>query len=153
MSIRQQRRGIAMPVIFGLALCMAVWVASLSWTMSNSRHRFQKVIKMRRAYFMARSALQHFFLKIKIMQRRHPQVMMALEKAEADRWRLLSQAFVEDIVLPVPEPDTVSAHYGIASFSIGTIDVERALFTMEIAAMGRIDEVGETIRRVQRLSR
>ncbi|HQB84579.1 MAG TPA: hypothetical protein PLR50_13855, partial [Candidatus Rifleibacterium sp.] len=26
------RRGIAMPIIFGLVLCLAIWVASLSWT-------------------------------------------------------------------------------------------------------------------------
>ena len=108
---------------------------------------------MRRAYFMARSALQHFFLKIKIMQRRAPQAMMALEKADAQHWRLLSQAFIEDIVLPAPEENTVSAHYGIGSFSIGTVDLARGMFTLEITALGRIDGVGESIHRIQRLSR
>ncbi|MFZ5950684.1 MAG: hypothetical protein ACOYXC_08260, partial [Candidatus Rifleibacteriota bacterium] len=63
------RRGIAMPIIMGLILCIAIWIGSLAWTMTNSRSQYQKIIKSRQANFMARSAFQHFFLKLRTMQR------------------------------------------------------------------------------------
>lgn len=53
-----------MPIILGLVLCLAIWMASLSWTMTNNRSRYQQVLKSRKAYFMARSGMQHLLLKL-----------------------------------------------------------------------------------------
>jgi hypothetical protein len=149
------RRGIALPLVLGLALCLAVWVGSLSYTMSQSRHRLKQAVKYRRAYFLARSALQHFFLKVKTMQRQAPQTMLALEGAAASDWDLLSRAFVEDLVMP--EDATLGlgdrARYGVASFTIGSVDHLHGAMTMEILAVGSVEGYTDTIRRVQRISR
>lgn len=147
------RRGIALPVVFGVALCLAVWVGSLSWTMSNSRHRFQRVVKARRAYFMARSALQHLFLKMKTFQRQQPDVMMALERATPEEWGTLSRAFTEDVVLPAALIGSYSASYGVKAFEITGRDIEKSQLVIEIQAEGTVDDMTETISRVNRVSR
>jgi hypothetical protein len=149
------RRGIALPLVLGLALCLAVWVGSLSYTMSQSRHRLKQAIKYRRAYFLARSALQHFFLKVKTMQRQAPQTMLALETADPANWDLLSRAFVEDLVMPEPSASGLGdrARYGVASFTIGSVDHLHGAMTMEILAVGSVEGYTDTIRRVQRISR
>jgi len=136
-----------------VVLCLAVWIASLSWTMSNSRQRFQRAVKIRRAYFMARSALQHFFLKLKTFQRQNPEAMIALEQANNYEWNTLSRAFIEDVVLPGEINGSYTASYGISSFSISTRDIQKSELVVEIQAEGEVDGVKETIRRVNRVSR
>ncbi|HOT30468.1 MAG TPA: hypothetical protein PLU72_20005 [Candidatus Ozemobacteraceae bacterium] len=148
-----RRRGIALPIVFGIILCFAVWVGSLSWTMSNSRGRFMYAFKLRKAYFMARSALQHFFLKMKVMQRRLPETMAVLEGASTADWNALSSSFIEDIVIPEDAPASYTLSYGIDSFSIGSRDLEKGEMTIEIVAGGKADGLGESIRRIYRVTR
>lgn len=148
-----RRRGIALPIVLGIILCFAVWVGSLSWTMSSSRNRFAQAFKLRKSYFMARSALQHFFLKMKVMQRQLPETMAVLDGAQAEDWPALSSSFIEDIVLPQESPASYSLAYGIGSFTIGTRDLEKGEMTIEIVAEGKADGVGESIRRIFRVTR
>ncbi|HEY9069965.1 MAG TPA: hypothetical protein VIV61_06885 [Candidatus Ozemobacteraceae bacterium] len=148
-----ERRGIALPIVLGIILCFAVWVGSLSWTMSNSRSRFTHAFKLRRAYFMARSGLQHFFLKMKVMQRQLPETMAVLDGAPAANWASLANSFVEDIVIPQESPASYTLSYGIGSFTIGTRDLDRGEMTIEIVAEGKVDGVGESIRRIFRVTR
>lgn len=148
-----KRRGIALPIVLGIVLCFAVWVGSLSWTMSSSRSRFTYAFKLRRSYFMARSALQHFFLKMKVMQRQLPETMAVLEGAPDADWPALSSSFIEDIVIPHDAPASYTLSYGIDSFTIGTRDLEQGEMTIEIVAGGKADGVQESIRRIYRVTR
>lgn len=147
------RRGFALLIVLGLLVCFAIWIASLSWTMTNSRNRFQTVIRQSKAHFMARSALQHFFLKVKTMQRSMPEAMVVLEEAPSHKWGQLSQTFVDDILPPEFAPSAKGEEYGISSFTIGVIDRNRSVMTMEIAAEGTVDGYTAGIRRIQRITR
>lgn len=146
------KRGVALPIVLGLILCLGIWIASLSYTMSQSRNRFQQMIKIRRAYFLARSALQHFFLKVKTLQRQCPKAMTALYEASKDDWNVLSKSFIEDIKVPNENNGSYWGKYGIASFTIESIDKETAQFAVKITANGNVDGFGESINRVQRVS-
>lgn len=147
------RRGIALPIVFGTILCLAVWITSLSWTMSQSRHRFTQALKFRRAYFMARSALQHFFLKVKVMQRRNPEVMNTLYQARPEKWPALAQTFVEDIVTPMELPGAYDSKYHVASFSIDVQDTAKGEMVIQILAEGDVSGARESIRRVYKVTR
>ena len=148
------KKGIAMPVIMGLILCLAVWVASLSWTMRNSRSRYQRVVKLKKAYFMSRSALQHFFLKIKTMQRHCPETVVALEKANKSEWDKLAGVFVEDIILPSNDGNIEDKYaYKIKDFSFESIDYEKARLTVQINAEGKFSNRKHGISRLLRISR
>ncbi|MBF0498724.1 MAG: hypothetical protein HQM09_01215 [Candidatus Riflebacteria bacterium] len=151
--INRKRQGVALPILMGVILCLAIWITSLSWTMSNSRHRFTQMIKIRRAYFMARSALQHFFLKVKTMQRRSPESMTALYQATPAEWGNLSKAFVEDLLNPQDTGGSYSGTYGIANFSIESQDTDKGEMSIQILAQGNVEGAGETIRRVYKVTR
>ena len=149
-----KKQGIAMPIILGLILCLAIWIASLSWTMRNSRSRFEQFVRIKQAYFMSRSALQHFFLKIKTIQRYCPESMMALEKSNKDEFKKLSSVFIEDI-LPPPD-NTGSAEkyfYRISSFKIDSVDYNRSKLTIQVNAQGKFSGKVSSIQRLLRISR
>lgn len=144
-------RGIALPVIFGLVLCIAIWVGSLSWTMARSRSRFQHTMKSRRAYFMARSALQHFFLKLKVLQDKFPQSFRALTEADVKQWPLLSKAFVEDII-PQESNESSSAQYRITAFTLEKLHNESEALAVKIVAEGEVDGAKDSITRTQKIT-
>lgn len=145
--------GIAMPILFGVVLIMGFWIGSLSLTMSNSRSRFQKAVRNRKAYYLARSGLQHFFLKIKLTQRHLPEAMLVLENASKAEFPRLSSAFTEDVVLPFVTNDEFRGTYRISEFKIGVVDHMRAAMTMEVVSEGNYEGSLQTIQRVQRVSR
>jgi len=147
------RRGIALPLVLGAVLCLAVWIGSLSWTQSQSRHRFTKTIKIRRAYFMARSALQLFFLKVKTMQRQCPNVMRTLYQARPEQWTVLSQSFCQDIVNPCATDGTYSGNFRIGSFTIESQDTENGEMSIQILADGTVEGADESIKRVYKVTR
>ncbi|MBF0544859.1 MAG: hypothetical protein HQM08_10520 [Candidatus Riflebacteria bacterium] len=151
--MKSGKRGIALPLVFGAILCLAVWVASLSFTVSNSRFRFTQAVKVRRAYFMARSALQHFFVKIKTMQKTSPEAMNSLYNAKPEDWGVLSKAFLEDIIAPPDALGELQASYKIASFSIDAQDPLHGEMCIQIVAEGMVDGVQETIKRVYKVTR
>lgn len=147
------RRGIALPLVLGAILCLAVWIGSLSWTQSQSRHRFNKTIKIRRAYFMARSALQHFFLKIKTMQRQNPEAMRTLYQARPEQWTVLSRSFCEDILNPRENDGSYGGTYRIGSFTIESQDADAGEMSIQILADGSVEGAGESIKRVYKVTR
>jgi hypothetical protein len=147
------RRGIALPLVLGVVLCFSVWIVSLSWTMSQSRHRFRQMIKIRRAYFLGRSALQHFFLKVKVFQRNHPNAMQTLYSASPSDWEVLSRSFVQDIIIPDEKTGSFSGKYSIASFTIETLDRDSPNMAIRITAVGNAEGVGELIHRTYKVSR
>ncbi|MBI3037496.1 hypothetical protein HYY75_00395, partial [bacterium] len=129
------------------------WVASLSWTMTHTRSRFQKAVKIRRAYFLARSALQHFFLKVKLLERLCPQAMQTLYQAQGPQRTILSNSFLEDVVSPSEIGGSYPGKYSISAFSIGSISREKLEMSVEIKAKGVIDGESETIQRVYKVNR
>ena len=150
---RVERRGIALPLVLGAILCFAVWVGSLSYTQSQSRHRFNKTIKIRRAYFMARSALQHFFLKVKTLQRQNPETMRMLYQARPEQWANLSGSFCEDILNPRETTGSYQGSYRISSFTIESQDPEHGEMSIQILADGFVDGAEESIKRVYKVTR
>lgn len=151
------RRGFALLIVLGVLICFGIWLASLSYTMSGSRNRFLVVLRQTKAHFLARSALQHFFLKVKTMQRALPEAILVLEE-DAQSEHRLAQSFTTDILLPdilLPDIDTSEgrSEYGINRFSIGVIDRQQAVMTVNVSAFGTIGGFTAGIDRVLRISR
>ncbi|GAB4277687.1 MAG: hypothetical protein Kow0029_20560 [Candidatus Rifleibacteriota bacterium] len=152
--ILKRKSGIAMPIILGLVLCIAIWVGSLAWTMTNSRSRYQQIIKSRQANFLARSAFQHFFLKLKTMQRLCPESVRALETANQDEKKILHDVFLEDIIVPPDEKFSGETYsYRASDFSIESIDYERSQITIEITTEGSFGGEKSVLKRLVRISR
>lgn len=161
------RAGIALPLVLGVVLCLGLWVAVLSQTMTQSRESSVRMIKMKRAYYLARSALQHFLLKVKHADRVNPRVIEAVcaPDPSADtgsgirevrpansRAKTLAEMFVDDIrTPPAPGGQLTRGSYGVKSFLISAINNQE--MAVEITALGTCDEVTDTIRRVYRISR
>lgn len=152
--VKQQKRGMALAIVLGLVMCLALWIGSLSWTMTNSRSTFQQVLKTRKAYFMARSGLQHLLLKIKTMQRHCPETIRALETANADEKKLLRAVFIEDIIVPADDNYTGDKYdYRVHEFKIESIDYENAKLTLQVGAEGSFGGQRNSISRLIRISR
>jgi hypothetical protein len=144
----------ALAIVLGLIMCLAVWIGSLSWTMTNSRSSFQQVLKGRKAYFMARSGLQHLLLKIKTMQRHCHESFNALENADADEIKLLTAVFIEDIIVPPDDNYTGEKYdYRVNEFKIESVDYENAKLTLQIGAEGGFGGQKNSISRLIRISR
>ncbi|MGM0599038.1 MAG: hypothetical protein ACQETH_04390 [Candidatus Rifleibacteriota bacterium] len=143
-----------MPIILGLVLCLAIYIASLSWTMSNLRSRYQQVLKSRQASLLARSAFEHFYLKFKTMQRLRPESIKAIEQADSDEIDKLEGIFCEDIIVP---PDNDSSNrkfsYGIKGFKVESVSHEEAVITLEVIAYGSYGGKESTLKRLVRISR
>ena len=149
-----RKRGMALPIALALVLCLGVWIGSLSYTMSQSRNRFTQMVKMRKAYFLARSGLQHFFLKVKTFQRLYPQAMLTLYQAKREEWPILSKSFSEDIIMPADQyPGEFNGKYGISGFNIESVDNETAYMAIKIISNGSIDGMKESISRVYKVTR
>lgn len=148
------KRGMALAIVLGLVMCLSIWIGSLSWTMTNSRSTFQQVLKTRRAYFMARSGLQHLLLKIKTMQRHCSEAITVMEKAEADERKLLKSVFIEDIIVPPDDNYTGEKYdYRVSEFNIESIDYEQAKLTLQVGAEGSFGGQKNSISRLIRISR
>lgn len=169
-SIRQRpsspRHGIALPLVLGAVLCFALWVIVLSQSVSQAQLATQKQIRQRRAYFMARSALQHFLLKVKHADRLNPAVVEAIcaeeqpEDAAArvrqvhpprQRRGTLAEMFVADVHSPLSVAGQPALGYHIESFLISSLNPQE--MAVEITAVGRCETSEDKIRRVYRISR
>ncbi len=150
----RDNNGIAMPIILGLVLCLAVWVASLAWTMTNGRSLYQQVLKSRKAYFMARSGMQHLLLKLKTMQRHGVESMQAIENANEDEKKLLYAVFIEDIIVP-PDDNNTGEKYGyrVNEFKVESVDLEEARITLQVGVEGTFGGQKNSISRLIRVSR
>ena len=152
--MQTNNRGMALPIILALVLLLAIWIGSLAWSMTNARSRFQQVHKARKAYFMARSGLQHFLLKLKMMQRNGVESVRALEQANEDEKKNLYSVFVQDIIIP---PDNVYSgdkyDYRIKEFNIESVDYDNARITMQVSAEGSFGGQKNSISRLIRISR
>lgn len=149
-----KRNGMALPIILGLVLFLAIWIGSLAWSMTNARSRFQQVHKARKAYFMARSGLQHFLFKLKMMQRHGVESMRALEQANEDEKKVLYSAFLQDII--VPPDNSYSAenyNYRVKVFNIESVDYESSRITLQVETEGSYGGQKNSISRLIRVSR
>jgi len=152
--MRKSRKGMALAVILAVVLCLGVWISSLAWTMTNSRSSMQQVFKGRKAYFMARSALEHFLLKVKIMQRQSSESMAALENANNDEKKMLFSVFKEDIIVPPDDNYTGDKyHYRVNDLSIESVDYENGRLTMNVETEGSFGGKKSSISRLIRISR
>ncbi len=151
---KNSKKGMALAIVLGLVMCLALWIGSLAWTMTNSRSAMQQVVKNRKAYFMARSGLEHLLLKIKTMQRHGHESIAALEKADADEKKLLFSVFKEDIIVPPDDNYTGEKYYyRVNNLSIESIDYENARLTLNVETEGSFGGQKSSINRLLRISR
>ena len=144
----------ALPIILGLVLFLAVWIGSLAWSMTNARSRFQQVHKARKAYFMARSGLQHFLLKLKMMQRHGFESMRALEQANEDEKKVLYSVFLQDIIIPPDNSYSGERYdYRVKVFNIESVDYDSSRITMQVETEGSFGGQKNSISRLIRVSR
>ncbi len=153
------KKGIAIPIVLAVVLMFGCYVVSLSLSMSNSISRYEKTLNNRKAYFMARSGIEHMMLKIKTMQRHCSDSILTMEKAiledvaESEKQYLFS-VFKEDIKIP-PDNDLTSdkCEYYIDKFKIESVDLESSSLTLEIEAIGKYFGSKNSIKRLVRISR
>ncbi|PKL49606.1 MAG: hypothetical protein CVV42_06385 [Candidatus Riflebacteria bacterium HGW-Riflebacteria-2] len=144
----------ALPIILGLVLFLAIWIGSLAWSMTNSRSRFQQVVKARKAYFMARSGLQHFLLKLKMSQRKGLAAMRALEQANEDEKKVLYSVFLQDIIVPPDNSYSGERYdYRVTKFNVESVDYDSSRITMQVEAEGSFGGQKNSISRLIRVSR
>lgn len=153
MKVHKQK-GLAMPIILGLVLVLSIWVASISWQMTNSRSAYQRSLQSRQAYLLARAGIEHFLLKVKTMQRQSHESMMAIEQANAEEHNVLSRTFLEDIVILPDNQFTATSHsYIIKEYAIESIDSVHGILTMRVVAEGSFGSEKNVLSRLFRLSR
>ncbi|NLF96372.1 MAG: hypothetical protein GX569_06505 [Candidatus Riflebacteria bacterium] len=150
----KHKQGLALPIILGLVMFLAIWIGSLAWTMTNARSRFQQVHKARKAYFMARSGLQHFLLKLKMLQRNGLESMRALERANEDEKKVLYSVFIQDIIVPPDNSYSAERYdYRVKTFNIESVDYDNARITMQVETEGSFGGQKNSISRLIRVSR
>ena len=154
MNLFMNKKALAMPIIFGVILCLAVWVASLSWTMTNSRARYQQTLTSRKAYFMARSGFEHLLLKIKYMQRNCLESMIAIEQANSDEKKILYPVFLGDIMVPLDvRASDEHIGYKVSRFNVEAVDKNTSTMTFEAEITGSIGGQKNAISRLMKISR
>lgn len=150
------KKGLVLAIILSIVFCASLWLVSVTYSISKSRVRIKHASKSLKAYFMARSALQHFFTKWKNYQKHAPEVINNLESCESEKsWKVLSQAFIEDIIKPAEISDRFDSKtsYSIKDFKILSKDLSRSEIVLEVIAEGRCDNVVETIKRTVIINR
>ncbi|MCK9455727.1 MAG: hypothetical protein PHF08_00525 [Candidatus Riflebacteria bacterium] len=150
----KRNSGMALGVILCLTACFGIWITSISWSMMNSRSSYQKMLKNRKAYFMARGGMEHLMLKLKVMQRHSPQSMRVLENADEKEKKMLYNAFLEDIAVP---PDVSFsgniAKYRVTDFNLESVDLEHSRLTVNVGVTGIYEGQENKISRLMRISR
>lgn len=150
----QNRKGIAIPIVLVVVLCFGCYIVSLSWSMSNARSRYQQTLNNRRAYFMARSGMEHIMLKLKTMQRHCCDSMMSLENAPEEDKDLLYKVFTEDVLIPPDNHYTGEKfEYRVNDFGIESVDLEACMLTLRLEVLGKYGSYQNSIKRLIRISR
>lgn len=150
----KNKKGIAIPIVLGVILCLGCYIASLSWSMINSRNRYEKTYNNRKAYFMARSGLDHLLFKLKTMQRHCYESMLTLESAPEEEKQLLYSVFSEDILVPPDNNYTGEKYeYRVKSFKIKSVDLDSSTLTLELKVTGKYSGYQNSIERLVKISR
>lgn len=150
----KRKNGMAIPIVLGIILCFGCYIASLSWSMTNSRNRFERTYNNRKAYFMARSGMDHMLFKLKTMQRHCYESMLTLENAPEEEKNLLYSVFAEDIMIPPDNDFTGERHeYRVNDFKIKTVDLDSSSLTLELKVTGKYGGYQNSIGRLVRISR
>ena len=150
-----EKKGMALPIVLCVIVCLGCYVISLSWSMANSRNRYDKTFKNKKAYFMARSAMEHMMLKIKTLQRHCSESMLTLENVPEDEKKIVYSIFTGDIVIP-PDNDYKNNdryEYRINDFNIKSVDLEKSALIVEIETIGKFGGYSNSIKRLIRISR
>ncbi|MBQ2592107.1 MAG: hypothetical protein II567_02345 [Candidatus Riflebacteria bacterium] len=152
---QNNKKGMALAIVLCVIVCLGCYIVSLSWSMANSRNRYEKTLNNRKAYFMARSGIEHLMLKIKTMQRHCPDTMLALEKAPEEEKNLLNSVFTGDVIIP-PNKDfrkNDKYEYRINEFKIESVDLENSSLVLEMESVGKYGGYSDNIKRLVRISR
>ena len=152
---QNKKNGMALPIVLCVIVCLGCYIVSLSWSMANSRNRYEKTLNNRKAYFMARSGIEHLMLKIKTMQRHCPDTMLVLEKAPEEEQKLLSSVFTGDIIIPPSDnfKKNDKYEYRISDFKIESVDLENSSLVLQMESVGKYGGYSDNIKRLVRISR
>ena len=148
------RRGFALGLVLIVVACFGLWITSVSWSMMNNRSQYRRLVKTKRAYYMARSGMEHLLLKLKVMQRQCPHTVRALEMAVESEKLQLFKIFTADVVLP---DDTAiigeTSRYNVTDFEVESVDFDTGRLTLRMGVTGVYEGYDNTISRLMRVSR
>ncbi len=103
---------------------------------------------------MARSGLQHFMFKLKILQRQRFESMRALEQANEDEKKVLYSVFLQDIIVPPDNSYSGERYdYRVKVFNIESVDYDNSRITMQVETEGSFGGQKNSISRLIRVSR
>ena len=154
MLLNNGKKGLAIPIVLCVILCLGIYVVSMSWSMSTARNRYTKTLNNRKAYFMARSCVEHLLLKIKVMQSRCWDSMLALETKNEEDKVLYNSVFKEDILVPPDNNYTGEKfEYRLNEFSVDSVDLENSRITINIDVTGKYGANKNGIKRLMCVSR
>jgi hypothetical protein len=153
-NLENSRRGFALGVILIVIACFGLWITSVSWSMMNNRSQYQRLVKTKRAYYMARSGMEHLLLKLKVMQRQCPHTVRALEAAMESEKSQLFKVFTADVVMPADSAIVGDAsRYNVTDFEVESVDLDSGRLTLRMGVTGVYEGYDNTISRLMRVSR
>ncbi len=147
-------KGWVIPSILCVLLLIICHIFFSFWSMSVSRSRYENTLNSRKAYFMARSAVEHIELKIKTMQHFCYESILNLEKAPDDEKNFLFSVFMKDILVPFDNQiSKEKLEYYIKELKILPNEKDTSSLTFEIKVTGVCGGYESSIRRLIKVSR
>ncbi len=150
------RKGLIIPTVICVLLCVIYYIVSFSYSMSMSasRTRYQNSLCGIKAYYMARSGMEHIILKINTMKQYCYDAILNLEKAPDKEKKYLYSVFIEDVLMPPHDNyKNEKLEYSIKKFNILSIDIENSTLTFEIEVNGKYCGYESSVKRIICLKR
>lgn len=143
------KKGLTIPLVLCIILIIVCYIISLSWVMSISRDRFENTINNQKAYYMARSAMEHIELKLRTMHHYCYESITNLENAPDNEKDFLFSVFIKDILKPLDKIITdEKLEYNVNEFKIFSFNKESSTLTFEIKVTGKYGGYESSVKRL-----
>lgn len=153
-NILYNKKGIAIPILLVITICISCYMISLAWSMAGSRSKFQQTLNYRKAYYIARSGVEHMKLKLKIMQKYDSETISALENASQSEKEMLNKAFAEDVIIPfATESHKGGDSYKVTEFCLKDSDPDSDKLNFMLDVEGINSGYKSSIKRLIQISR
>lgn len=151
---RNKQGSIFIPIIaLIVVLCLGYYIISLAYSMSETRNRFEQTLNNRRAYFMARSGIEHIVLKFNTLQKYNKEAINTLVNTEGEHKKTSYLTFTKDVQLP-PDNNHTGKNFGynIEEFNLKYDNASSSSFIVELKSSGRYGKYRNNIKRLIKLS-
>ena len=152
--MKRNKGSIFIPIIaLIVVLCLGYYIISLTYSMAEARGRFEQTLNNRRAYFMARSGIEHTVLKFDTLQRYNKEAINTLVESKGEDRQITYLAFTKDILLPPDDSHTGEKFgYNIDEFDLKDANISSSTFLIELKSIGRYGRYRNNIKRLIYLS-